>query len=294
MKNLTVSTLILALLTLTGCFDYDENIVINEDGSGTVELHFAFEEAYLKQMEEIRRQMAEQMGMPAEDTIDAASGMFDKAEIEAALNTAESGIAMSSYEESVTDGVRHYKLNFTFDDINKIHFLYTAVYPDDEEDEYGVTHDEQYGYEDNPGEEYPTEENPPDIYTPQDDGSWLFDRPMDSDLMESDEDEVFYGDQDGEEGQTWESESGEEYGDGGQLGEIDLDELKSAMEGLGAQMQGMAEQMGKEHHFRFTITFPGAIVESNATSVDGNTAVWEIRFDQEQQGFSSMTAVIKP
>jgi len=301
MKNFTIVTLIIALITLTGCFDYDENLVINKDGSGTIEMHYAFEEAYLKQMEEMSRQMTQQMGLPPEEAGASSSKMFDKTEIEKALGAEESGIVMTSYEESVTDSVRHYKLNFSFKDINKLYYLYTAVYPDDEE---------EYPNEGYPGEEYAgqespdeTDEVPPTMFAVQDDGTWLFQREMGDEQMNEEEGgpsgmsqeetEAYYSDDESESGSDDEVDFSALSGMMDQEGmEEALGGLGAEMQGLGEQMQNMAAQMGK-HHIRFTVSFPGSVVESNATSFDGNTAVWDLKLDQLQQGLSSMRAVIK-
>lgn len=296
MKRFTFPTFVLVLLTLTGCFDYDENMVINKDGSGTIEMRYAIDESYLKQIEEMNRQMAQQMGIPAEETVGATSGMFNKDEIEEALKAEESGIVMTSYEESVTDGVRNYRLNFSFEDINKLYYLYMAVYPNDEDE-----------YETNPGVEYEGEESfaeidsvPPTLFAEQDDGTWLFQREMADEEMSAEEEGAYGMGEEQSIDSYPEDESGNEVDFGALsdiLGEQGLEEalggLEAQMQGLEAQMQNMADQMG-EHHIRFTVTFPGTIIESNATSINGNTAVWEIKLDQMQQGLSDLRAVIKP
>jgi hypothetical protein len=74
----------------------------------------------------------------------------------------------------------------------------------------------------------------------------------------------------------------------------DMEEFGKAMEQMGQMMQAMTEAAQKSS-LTFTVTFPGKIVESNATRVEGNTATWEYKLaDLEGEQEPVMTARIKP
>jgi hypothetical protein len=48
-----------------------------------------------------------------------------------------------------------------------------------------------------------------------------------------------------------------------------------------AQTDSIAQVMD-QHKMRFSITFPGKIIETNATTIDGNTAIWEYTLKELQ------------
>jgi hypothetical protein len=69
------------------------------------------------------------------------------------------------------------------------------------------------------------------------------------------------------------------------------------MAAMGSMMTGMADMMTKafaNHKMRMTVKFPGTVVQSNATSTNGNTAVWEYKFTDMAKAPKQLQATIKP
>jgi hypothetical protein len=85
--------------------------------------------------------------------------------------------------------------------------------------------------------------------------------------MESDDEEEY-------DAATDESIEGEESGD--PVDEFEQ-KLKDSFEGIAIKM---------------VVTFPGEIIESNATSVDGNTATWEYSIEDMEKA-ENIRAVIR-
>jgi phage terminase small subunit len=72
------------------------------------------------------------------------------------------------------------------------------------------------------------------------------------------------------------------------------EKMDEAMENLGEGLQSMFARMDKAH-VKITATFPGKIIESNATSVEGNTATWEYKGQALMTaGVPTLTARIQP
>jgi len=80
--------------------------------------------------------------------------------------------------------------------------------------------------------------------------------------------------------------------------EENMKNLQANMGGMEAsanQMQANMEESMKGRKIRFEVHFPGAIVESNATSVNGKVAVWEYDLDILGDGLmpDNFTATVK-
>ena len=72
---------------------------------------------------------------------------------------------------------------------------------------------------------------------------------------------------------------------------VNMDEM---MEGFAAGMEAMTEGM-KNAHLKIAVTFPGEIVESNATKIEGKTAIWEYTGPELMMGGTAeeMTATVR-
>lgn len=268
-KKVPGMVLCTVLFCFAGCLDYEEVLVLNADGSATIQMKYAVDKVYLDQMKAMYEQMAQYMP-DMEVPGDPADLMFDKAHIDQSLAAENSGITLLNYEVSSTDKAQIWNMGFAIADINNIEALDKALSP--QEDQY-----EQYE------ESEPVEEQP--LLTKQDDGTLLFYRSIGDDIASGDL--GFGGDEEGD-------YQGEEYDDSDDplsnaLGEQLEEELGQFVEGLDDIADGM-----RDHKLKFTVTFPGEIIESNATSVDGNTAVWEYSLEQIQNDTPPQTAVIKP
>ena len=271
MKNVFTTICFLALLLLAGCFDYDEALELKNDGSGTIQMKFVVEKAYVEQMKQMYKQMAKMMP-DAELPANPEDAMFNRGEIEAALAAEDVNAELLAYDISETESKKVWEMKFSFREWRDLYAVYGALSPEDEHDEY-------------------TEETEPGqaLLTKQDDGTWLFYRSF-ADVGGDDEysaEESDYFNED------YVEESEEDYG-GYENSDDSLmaDQIEEGLEQLTGMVDQMAGEPG-EYKIRFSVTFPGKIIESNATSVDANTCVWEYTLDQLQNSRPEQTAVFE-
>ncbi|MFQ5453841.1 MAG: hypothetical protein ACE5D6_06605 [Candidatus Zixiibacteriota bacterium] len=278
MKKLKVVLLLVLLVFITGCFDYEEVLEINENGSGTVQMHYTFDKAYLQQYQTMIEKISEQTG---ENTKPEPMGetMFSKGKIEESLKLGQSGIKMLFYEFSETDKAQIWDMKFAFTDLNNLDELGAVLFPDEED-------------ESDTGESV-------SIMTKQSDGTWLFVRSLNDDRdnvstgSENSQDYSMYDDE--EENYPEEEVTYPEDLDLSELGMMG-DSMQELMAGL-SQMTEQMKQMEKDaakHKISFTVKFPGKILETNATSTNGTTAVWEYNLKQMSENTPPMRAVIAP
>lgn len=272
MKKQIIFLMAVSLLLIAGCFDYEQIMVLNKDGSGTVNVHYAVEKVYLEQIKQMSKAIAEQSG-ESNQPIDPAETMFSKSEIEETLKARNAGIKMLAYETSETDDSRVWDMEFSFDDANKLDALFDALSPDDEE--------------------YAPPADVGAIYTRQPDGTWLFSQPfIDKDIEGEEMDEYGYEDSEDYYNEDYEEEYADEYNED-DINDLDLKGAAEAIENWSEEMQNLVQSMAN-HKIRVTVEFPGEIVESNATSTKGNSAMWEYSIEQMQDAPEKLRAVIKP
>jgi len=274
MKSLTLlATVALAMLCF-GCMDYEQTLTINKDGSGTVTMRYAIDKSYLQQMQAMTADAQEMAGDEGEQigTIDQA---FDKQNITAQLTANNWGIALTDYSMSETDKAQVWSMSYSFSDVNKLWQVYALLDTEDETDTAG-------------------EAPPGQIYSKQPDGTWLYEFPLNGNEAGSETAEMI-----DEESTTGTEESSEDADDftemtPEQMKEMGMsDSLINEMQKMQTTMRSMAESMSK-HKLRFTTTFPGTIVESNAGTVKGHTAAWEIPLTDLNKDSLILRAVIKP
>lgn len=272
MRYAGIVFLLVAVMLVSGCFDYEEKLVINSDGSGQMTVHYAMDKEYLEQMEQMRLELVELLG--DEDTAGGAlTDMWSEKLIRKALEEQGQGASLLAYEESESETARMWDMTFSFDDINRLHVVMDALYEDpaDELDEDTAAADD-------------SDEMPELIFVQQDDGTWLFTRPMGDD--ENDIAEEFYDEEDAA------------YDDGydGDYAEEDSEDASFKEDSLSAAADEMTEEltaMFEGHSVKVEVVFPGKVIESNATHVDGNTAVWEYALTELEQ-VKELRAVIAP
>lgn len=258
------------LLLASGCIDYDEVMVINADGSGTVKMHYAMSKVYFEQMDAMMQDLNPD---ESEASTGSPSNMFSKRDIEEALAGNDQGIKMVSFNYSETDSLYVWDMEFSFQDVNKLDSLSGALSTSE-------------------GEFMPSEEGH-QAYDKQDDGNWLFTRSLGSDES-PDVGEFQNPEDDGDNPEEFDDQEPQEESEGGQEGnelEDGMQEFADAMQGLGEQMQWMAEEM-KNHKIRFTVVFPRKVIDSNATNVDGDTATWEYTLDKMSEAPPKLRAVV--
>lgn len=266
MRKWIALALVALALMVGGCIDYDEVMVINADGSGTVSMKYVMDRSFIDGM----KSMAMSMGTP-EDSIESLSDMFSQAEIEKSLAGNDEGIELESFEHSETETSYVWDMKFSFKDITRLDYLSEALSTDDGE------------FSSDQGTQ---------SYSKQEDGNWLFTRSfMDEGEMESqsweDDDQEEAGDDDEDwSEEAYEEEEAEADDSDDEAEEIEMDEsmgdFSSAMAGLG------------DHKIRFSITFPREIVESNATKIEGKTAIWEYSLMDMSLAPPELKAIIAP
>lgn len=266
-----VFVVLMAGLT-AGCFDYEEELVLNKDGSGRISFHYAIEKEYLRQMEELTKSMQAMMGADTSE-VESPFAEWSEESIREVLAEGEGGVELVSYQAGEDEAVQTWDMKFAFEDVNRMGEVWMALYPDDG-DEF---EDEEYAVE----EEAAGEEELMLLFTQQDDGTWLFRRPLDmDDEMGEEPDEYGYDD-------AGEYEDADVYGDAEEHGEVDEygepggeTEGESAADSFAQDLEAGMKEMFAGHRIRFAVTFPGKVIESNATSVEGNTAVWEFAVEE--------------
>lgn len=263
MKRLGWVFVLLAAIVSSGCFDYQEDLTIREDGGGTIAMHYSVDRAYLDQMKQMQQEMARMFGTePPEDL-----QLFDSARIVKRLGEDVDGVRLLSYKESKTESTYEWDMQFDFDDLNRLYALGEILDPD-------AIDDPEYA------EEVTGDEDMPEIvFEKQGDGSWLYERVFDTGEEDTDE----YGEY-GE----WQGEAGDDAETSDDVSE----DMRADLAEVGIDLSEMEQQM-KEHVVQFSVTFPGNVVSSNATSFDGRTAVWEYKLTDLQGAPQTMRAVVK-
>ncbi len=287
-KKIALIGIALTAILCVGCFDYAEEMVINDNGSGTIQMHFAMDKTYLKAIEKMTREMAEAMGGEAGD-MDTPTPGFSRDEIEKALATGNSGVKLISFDTSETEDASIWDMKFSFDNVNNVYAAIEAI-QSNEEDAADDTSE--------PGDD---EDMPQVVFTKQADGTWLFERP----LNDGDEMSGMAGDMDMADSEADHLDEDDMYGDSDvddEMGDSDVETGDAAddgdeadTEGIDEFAEGMQAMFGNigNHTIKMTVTFPGEVIESNATSVDGSTATWEYKLADWATAVKNMRAVIK-
>lgn len=275
MKKTVILMLAGSLAFFTGCFDYEETLVIKEDRSGTIEMRYSMDKEYLRQMQ-FMLEVIEETPEGGMTKADPEGILFSRSRIEEALKARNAGVRLLFYETSETDISRIWNMNFSFDDIDSLDALADAI-------SWRV------------GDVAP-EYDAGSVYIKQADGTWLFSRPLrgygPEDETSDDDDSVDVESYDRDESMD------EDFTDEGETGEPQMNDSSLGAVGdeaaeLPENFQKMVEGMGDDK-IRITVKFPGRIIESNATSVESNSATWEYTLDQMPGAPSEMRAIIKP
>jgi hypothetical protein len=112
-------------LLLTGCFQFDQEMTLNADGSGNMKVHYACSEQTLGQIEMLA-QMGKQQGGADGGTVTVTSNgpSFKKEEIEKEFESVKaSGITLRQAAVESKDGWRHVDLLLDFKDLASLRKL---------------------------------------------------------------------------------------------------------------------------------------------------------------------------
>jgi len=111
---LTFSLLGVFLLTLTGCIDVEQTLILNSDGSGTIHMVYGVSEQGTAQMQELARSMQEAGGSDAEPM----SLDFNDDDIRNDFKEyVPYGVALESVKTESRDGWKYRTLVITFRDL---------------------------------------------------------------------------------------------------------------------------------------------------------------------------------
>ncbi|HOD67592.1 MAG TPA: hypothetical protein PLR32_00865 [candidate division Zixibacteria bacterium] len=270
MRRTWVLVLVALAAGLTaGCFDYEEQMVIDKDGSGKVSFHYAVNKEYLQQFEDFAKSMA---ALAGEDSTEVNLGFAELSEdsIRQAIAQTTEGVELVSYRASEDEANKIWDMTFTFADLNAAAGVSNLLTPDDEEgDATGLAEAGLSGI----------------TFERQPDGTWLYRRPLESGSDEEEpgmEEEGASADE-AEEGEATEPEEAGEApadetveeaaasDDAGEAGTMEPADVDSQQNEFAKAFAG--------HKVRFIVTFPGKVIESNASTVDGNMAIWEYSLD---------------
>lgn len=276
--RLRIAFLLAGLLALGfGCMDYNEVLVLKKDGSGSMSMRLAVDKEARAEMEKMAGDMAEAFGGMGdmEEQMKDPFASLDEKRIRARLAEKKSNAELKRYKQydKGQDEVTEMEIAFSnSDDLRDLAFAMA--------DEEGAAAAEV-----------------PFTYDKGGDGLWHFTRNQGAGHGDMGMPGAAGGGMPG--GMT--GMPGVSPGDApkvpglpsgfdpSKLAEMSDDErekmvadmMKGLQENLGNMeenaegMQARMEESIKGRKIRFEVRFPGKVVDSNATSVDGNTAVWE-------------------
>ncbi|MEW5923722.1 MAG: hypothetical protein AB1746_07025 [Candidatus Zixiibacteriota bacterium] len=300
MKNILMFLMAALLLLLAGCYQYEEHLTINDDGSGVLKMHFVMKTDYIREMRAMLN-AAEAEAPEDEGETFSMETIFDRAAIEKNLEASNCGLKLTGYNLVETEDTTAWDMEFAVADVNKLYDLNEALYP--EESLSGMNNDE----EDDDDTEIPA------VFSKQENGNWQYLRYLDEVAAANDDEEAGVYDYDYSYDYPADTENYEDmteepaydsdipYEDSQMVyektGDILYDSAMSAMsdDSMQAYMEEFMQmtQDMMECKMRYTVTFPGKIVESNADETNGNTATWEINFKDMNSGIPSMRATIE-
>jgi uncharacterized lipoprotein YehR (DUF1307 family) len=272
-RFLPLTLALLCALLIAGCIDYEETLELNADGSGTMGMHLT---VYIKEIAAIDEMMGSYSEDSTQDT--ATITLFTREELEKKLKDRKSTVKLLDFKEQRSESTLVYDFKYAFTNLQEM-----------------LEISEQMGKNEmmvEPGSEPGGEpESAPEITFRKDkSGQWQYAREFEAasmgGMMPAAEDTT-----------KPENPSLETAESTDSLVEPLVEAVDTMMAAMGSMMTGMADMMTKafaNHKMRMTVKFPGTVVESNATSTNGNMAVWEYKFTDMAKAPKLLQATIKP
>ncbi|MBU1317576.1 MAG: hypothetical protein KKG33_05490 [candidate division Zixibacteria bacterium] len=295
MHRLALVALAAALAVFGGCIDYQETISLNADGSGTLKIRHALDSQYMDLMRQaLASWEAEDDNVPEKSEV-KSDEIWTRQQIQKALKCNHC-VELMDYDINDEGRWRVWSMEFSFKDISGVEGLLRSL-----------------------NEESVSERGLADMkrsFTKQTDGSWLFQHSLGThregglessdisgiemhqeDSMGIPADEEMAGLIDRFEEAT-EDDSHDVYDQQGEDAKKEQNRLPedkdSAAQAWDSLLNSLPAEIDKTH-IKITATFSGEIVKSNATSIEGNTAVWEFSGQRERDnGGPSLAATIQP
>ncbi len=270
MKRMLFLTLaLLCAMVIAGCIDYDETLELNADGSGTMTTHFSI---YKKAFEALAA-----MGEPVPE--DSAQGeslfpVIERANIEEKLKNYKGNVQLLDFKQTENDSVLSYDIKYSFKNLQDMLEISENLGKDDVRDEASAE----------------PSSTPKITFDKDESGQWQYTRGFQAAEMG----EMIMPTEDSSTQESAVTSSTEAVDS---TAEPMAQALDTAMSQMGTMMTSMADMMSQafgDHKVRMTVKFPGTVAESNATSVKGNTAVWEYKFIDMAKAPKQLKATIKP
>jgi hypothetical protein len=279
MRRTAIGLLAAMAVTLCGCFDYEEDLVLNVDGSGTIRMRISMEEQQAIIATMVMAAAAHNKGEGSGEA--AGVAMFAKSQIEESLRTRGSKAKLIAHTLIVDEAYYVWDMTFSFSHVNDLAQVAVSLVP---------------------GSLLPTEDSswtkrelPPVLtFAAQDSVSWLFTRPLGMEQGLGAWPDNYDGDYDNysaDSGLTAsppESELEDSSESAEILGDTTDDSVRLLEESTSEVMAEMAQ-----YKIRLAVTFPGRVEESNADSVSAGRAVWAFTFSEFAAGVPDLRAVIK-
>ncbi len=283
MRKIVIAVTTAALLFTANCIDYREEITLNADGSGSLKLHYAMEQKYMDQLESMSRYVPKN----SNDTIDDSGNTYfpDREKLEKMIDESSTNVNVLSYLHEERGEWMVWEVELAFASLQEFADLGTAL---TEGEEAGIVEV---------------------VYEEQEDGTYLFRRyfsksmpEVEMDMGEYELDDDLGMEAEGEaEAETSEDsitmpDSAEYYEAMDAIKEAmaQMSEEQSDMEmdeaALDSLMAGFAQTMAEAQkgvekaRISLVVNFTGEVIESNATSAEGNTATWEYKGESIMYG----------
>jgi len=278
MRLIVTGSLIAMIAALCGCLDYEEELALEADGTGTIRMRISMEEQQALLATMILGETTQYEG--EDSSAEAGAGMFARTNIEKSLRLRKSRAQLVSYAFSDEADRWVWDITFSFGHVDDIAQIAASLFPTGmipTEDSSGAVR------------ELP----PMVIFADQDSGSWLFTRPLATEQRFGALPEGYDGDYDE---YLPDSVSASDYesevSDGEDTARPQTDSTWDSALVYEETMTDMIAELA-QYRIRFSVTFPGEIAESNADSVFGKSAVWVFPMSELVSGMPDLRAVIR-
>jgi hypothetical protein len=117
-----LSVVVVSLLLLGGCLQFESLITVNSDGSGTIEQRFVMKQEFVDMMAGMQSMQQSQEGSENEDAEEEASGfsLLDPEQLRSQASSIGEGVRFVSGEEIADEFGQGYVAVYEFDDVSKI------------------------------------------------------------------------------------------------------------------------------------------------------------------------------
>jgi hypothetical protein len=276
-RFLPLTLALLCALFIAGCIDYEETLELNADGSGTMAMNVTIYKKYFDAMSEM-------MGSLSADSVkdSAMFKLFTREDMEKKIKEHKSTVKLLDFKEQLTDSTVVYNLKYSFKDLQEMLKISGQM-----------GKNEMMG---GAGSESVSEEasepaaKPEITFSKDKSGQWQYARGFEAAEMG----EMMLPSEDSTKPQEASLDTVKTVDS---LGKPLAEAVDTLMEQMGSAMAGMKDMMMKafaDRKMRMTVKFPGTVMTSNATSTNGNTAVWEYKFTDMAKAPKQLQATIKP